>query len=52
LDDIPKDEYMEGQITWEEGKLEPLEVVEEWATMAHKQGRRGGGVVGTCSRKP
>jgi hypothetical protein len=29
LDDIPKDENMEGQIASEEGHFEPLEVVEE-----------------------
>jgi hypothetical protein len=34
LDDIPKDENMEGQTAWEEGNLEPLEVVEEQTNMA------------------
>jgi hypothetical protein len=34
LDDILKDENMEGQIAWEEINVAPLEVVEDWVIMA------------------
>jgi hypothetical protein len=42
LDNIPKDEDMEGQTTWEESNLAPLEVMEEWAIVAPKVGRNEG----------
>jgi hypothetical protein len=42
LDDIPKDEDIEGQTTWEENNLAPLEVVEEHVTMAPQGGRNKG----------
>jgi len=42
LDNTPKDEDMEAQTTWEESNLAPLEVVEEWATMAPYVGRNEG----------
>jgi hypothetical protein len=31
---------MEGQITWEEGNLEPLEVVEKWVNVAPQVGMK------------
>jgi hypothetical protein len=39
LDHIPKDKNMEGQTTWEEGNLAPLEVVEEHVMWFHKHGK-------------
>jgi hypothetical protein len=42
LDDIPEDENIEGQIAWEGGNFEPLEVVEEWANVALQAGSNQG----------